>query len=450
MNACIFVGPTLRPGDLEGFESILPPVAQGDVYRASQGRPRAIGIIDGYFDGVPAVWHKEILWAMAEGIHVFGSASMGALRAAELASFGMIGIGTIFEDYRDGRLEDDDEVAVLHGPAETGYLPLSEPMVNVRATLERALGERLVGSTLRDRLLGIAKSMFYRERTWPAVLERASANGQDRDRLERLSAWLDEGRVDRKRADALAMLHEIRTFLHRDPTAKRVGFHFEWTAMWDDAVRAFEAGGEASGGAPGTGALVLEELKLRPGAWQRAHDAALARLWSRREADRRRLRPSPAQIDQALVRLRERHGLYTRQALDVWLAESDLDPVALERLLLDEVRREMLEEAAAPQIDDPLLDQLRIDGSYAQLARRARAKAECLRSDGATDADPCLIGMAPLALRRWFFEDCLGQPVPDDVAAFARASGFADAADFDGALVREYLYCEAAAGGAEG
>ena len=45
---------------------------------------------------------------------------MGALRAAELHAFGMRGVGRIFEAFRDGELEDDDEVAVVHGPAEPG------------------------------------------------------------------------------------------------------------------------------------------------------------------------------------------------------------------------------------------------------------------------------------------------------------------------------------------
>src|SRR6185295_18286818 len=112
----------------------LPPVSQGDVYRLARLGPRAIGIIDGYFDRVPAVWHKEILWALARGIHVFGSASMGALRAAELAAFGMLGVGEIFEAFRDGVLDDDAEVAVAHGQAESGYRATSEAMVNVRAT----------------------------------------------------------------------------------------------------------------------------------------------------------------------------------------------------------------------------------------------------------------------------------------------------------------------------
>ena len=63
---------------------------------------------------------------------------MGALRAAELHTFGMRGVGRIFEAFRDGEVEDDDEVAVVHGPAELGYLVLSEPMFNIRATLARA------------------------------------------------------------------------------------------------------------------------------------------------------------------------------------------------------------------------------------------------------------------------------------------------------------------------
>ena len=125
MTACVFVGPTLPAHEIQKVTDYvcLPPVEQGDVYRAMARAPRAIGIIDGYFDGSPAVWHKEILFAMSRGVHVFGASSMGALRAAELSVFGMHGVGTIFEAYRDGTLEDDDEVALLHGPAEAGYIP---------------------------------------------------------------------------------------------------------------------------------------------------------------------------------------------------------------------------------------------------------------------------------------------------------------------------------------
>src|SRR5260221_163993 len=71
-------------------------------------------------------------------VRCIGSASIGALRAFELARFGMRGIGGVYEDFRDGVLQDDDEVAVLHGPAELGYPPVTEAMVNIRATLAAA------------------------------------------------------------------------------------------------------------------------------------------------------------------------------------------------------------------------------------------------------------------------------------------------------------------------
>ena len=150
MTMFVFVGPTLPAGEIAraGDFVCLPPVAQGDLYRAARRRPRAIGIIDGYFSGAPSIWHKEILWAISQGIPVFGSASMGALRAAELHAFGMRGVGRIFEAFRDGALEDDDEVAVVHGPAELDYLAASEAMVNIRATLARAEADRVRGPDL--------------------------------------------------------------------------------------------------------------------------------------------------------------------------------------------------------------------------------------------------------------------------------------------------------------
>ena len=93
----VFAGPSLTKADLAGHPDLemRPPVRQGDVWRATRNAPRTIAIIDGFFEGVPAVWHKEILWALHEGIPVLGASSMGALRAAEMDAFGMIGVGRI-------------------------------------------------------------------------------------------------------------------------------------------------------------------------------------------------------------------------------------------------------------------------------------------------------------------------------------------------------------------
>ena len=93
---------------------------QGSLYRAALERPQAIGPIDGYFDQRLSVWHKKILWALESGIPVFGASSMGALRAAELAAYGMTGVGAIFAKFHSGEWMDDDEVAVAHASDEHG------------------------------------------------------------------------------------------------------------------------------------------------------------------------------------------------------------------------------------------------------------------------------------------------------------------------------------------
>ncbi len=238
MSAYVFLGPTLTPREGAELDAVyLPPASQGDVYRVACKRPRAIGIVDGFFECVPAVWHKEILWAMAEGIHVFGSASMGALRAAELEPFGMEGVGAIFEAYRDGVLEDDDEVAVAHAPAGRGYAPTSVAMVDIRATLAAAERKSVIGSAARRRLEDWAKQLFYQDRAWEKILQPAEVRDVPRSELQAFADWLPGGFVSQKREDALRMLVAMRERLAEEPTRKQVRFTFQYTQVWDEARR---------------------------------------------------------------------------------------------------------------------------------------------------------------------------------------------------------------------
>ena len=238
-RAIIFAGPSFPPAVRPADPALewRPPVKQGEVYQAALTHPAIIGIIDGYFEVTPTVWHKEILWAMTHGIHVYGSASIGALRAAELCFFGMVGVGRIFAAYRDGILTDDDEVAVMHGPEELGYPAVTEAMVNIRATLEQAVAEGIVEGSLASRLTEIGKALFYKERSWEVISRLAAASGLPPGPLADLAAWSRRGQVDQKRADALEMVAAILAHLSAEVTPLTVSYRFQDTGYHRAAAR---------------------------------------------------------------------------------------------------------------------------------------------------------------------------------------------------------------------
>ena len=103
------------------------PIKRGDIGLAINEHPDIIGIIDGVFHQNSAVAHREILKAIDEGITVVGASSMGALRASELDTLGMKGIGYVYEQYATGKVTSDDDVAVMLD-SET-LEQLSEPLI---------------------------------------------------------------------------------------------------------------------------------------------------------------------------------------------------------------------------------------------------------------------------------------------------------------------------------
>jgi hypothetical protein len=233
----VFLGPSLSAAEARGIldVEVLPPVQLGDVWRIVQERPAAIGIIDGYFDRIPAVRHKEILYALSCGIPVYGASSMGALRAAELASFGMIAVGEIAAGYLSGALTCDDEVALMHGPEELGYRGFSEPLVNIRATLAAAHESGVISELTRAAMLETARVLHYPDRTWARILREAPGAAAE---PEGLRAWLPGGRIDRKRTDAIAMLERMGADLQRVETAATQSPNgFSPTVIWIETTQ---------------------------------------------------------------------------------------------------------------------------------------------------------------------------------------------------------------------
>lgn len=208
----VFLGPSLALDIAQSLlpeAMFLPPVSCGDILRVIRLQPDIIIIIDGFFENQPAVWHKEILYALSLGVKVFGSSSMGALRASELASFGMQPFGEVALQFHLGECNDDDEVALLHGNHSQNFAASSDPMVNIRATLELALKQNIIDMSLYDKLMTYSKNQYYPERNLRAAITHINTLAFS-PALVNLNAWINEhGMVDIKQQDALALLHYI-------------------------------------------------------------------------------------------------------------------------------------------------------------------------------------------------------------------------------------------------
>ena len=201
----VFLGPSLDP-DAAGrllTAEYLPPAKRGDITDAVARGARIITLIDGVFFQDCSVGHREILGALKSGVRVIGASSMGALRAAELDSLGMEGVGEIYRLYRDGVLTSDDEVALVYDP-ET-FVPLSEPLINIRCTIRAAEEAGVLGERAADLLKEIAKSLYFPDRTWDTI-GREAAKRISPEEISRFTEFLETSAVDQKRSDAVKAL----------------------------------------------------------------------------------------------------------------------------------------------------------------------------------------------------------------------------------------------------
>ncbi len=431
----VFLGPSLPVADARQIldATYLPPVSMGDVYRLTVARqPRVIAIIDGLFEQTPAVWHKEILFALSRGVRVLGASSMGALRAAELASFGMEGIGEVFEAFRRGDLEDDDEVAVVHASAADGYRSLSDAMVNLRAGLRLARDAGRIGDVSHDRLLGAAKDLYYPDRSWSRLLSLAAGLDVPASEISALREQIARARPDVKRADAISLLERLAaetagTGAIGNP-ATPLAFDFEPTYFWEQmilhegAVQG-AAGDEEPADGAGSGAVTHTELhrhlRVDRSRAREALDTALLLFLADEQAMRRAV-PSTTGAG----------GAVTPQG------RSDLERAerAIEDLLV----------ALADQVNQRLPAALARLGRLQATLIDIRRKQAILGSLGLRAASPADAGLTLDDLLDWY-QQRFG-PFEHSPDEHARGLGFGSLEEFTSEVVLEYLAARATEG----
>lgn len=145
----VYSGLSLKEPDVK---RILPgalfagPIGRDDIRKDVARGIGTIVVVDGRFLQNLAVSPNEMMDAMRCGVRLYGCSSMGALRAAELAPYGMVGHGRIFEfvkatpDFRDdllGQTFREEPLRALTVPHMDLHFFLRDHAARKRATTEQ-------------------------------------------------------------------------------------------------------------------------------------------------------------------------------------------------------------------------------------------------------------------------------------------------------------------------
>lgn len=217
MKVVVFLGPSLPIEDARETLQIAeyrPPAGRGDVAAATDEGFNIIGLVDGVFYQKIAVSHREILYAIKKGVKVVGGSSIGALRACELDVYGMIGVGKIYKWYKEGVISSDDEVAVVFHP--TTYYPLSEPLVNIRATLEYLESRGMINGREKEIIIRSAKETPFQFRNYSRIIQKA-IDQLGRERAKTIFELVRKERIDQKRIDAIEVLKKVKELIANGP-----------------------------------------------------------------------------------------------------------------------------------------------------------------------------------------------------------------------------------------
>lgn len=381
MKILVFAGPSMtRPlPPVSGKEIIFfPPAGQCDVMSAVHRlSPDVVVIADIRVWPGMSVLHKELIWVLAQGVRIIGTAAGGALRAAELAFCGMKGHGRVYEMTAAGLIEDDAEVFSTWEKNGTGYTRLTEPFVNIRATLELPKVRKSIGEDGADAVLAAARAIYYKDRTFSALEAGLADAGINAKRITILMERLKEHYCDIQSEDLADTLERISeaNFLPApmDPETMPVpideqGAIFRMLYDHDRIVeddgrqmRLYEIGNFVTTHHPD-----MEHLAYN--AFNRELVLVLA--------DQTGLEVCDEEVTAVTETFRRIFSLTQEDALASWLAENDLSRKDFSILMRDETRIKKLRESfLAGQMFQkntrPVLDFLRLTHAYPQWRSKA-------------------------------------------------------------------------------
>jgi len=246
----------------------------------------------------------------------------------------MIGLGQVSEWFRDAVVHGDDEVALIHMPAQGDFTPLSEPLVNIRATLLQAVAQAMLTPDDYAQIVGRIKATHFTKRSFDHMDADPLIDSWPSARKEALRQWVRDNRVDIKRIDAVAALQMCADHRERpgsDLAASVTGPVSPIMAMqWEQgATLRIELPG-AGGHVPGS--RVLDAVKQNFRLWAMLSRRVAANHFVKRWSLENGIGLPPERLVDFACR---RRSMKPDEGQPSWLYRNGLTPVQYRQLLAD-------------------------------------------------------------------------------------------------------------------
>jgi hypothetical protein len=406
----VYLGPSLslaKAREILPGATYRPPAKQGDILSDVVNlEPTHIILVDGEFRQNLSPWHKEIVYALQfPGVKaVYGSSSMGALRASELDFVGMIGVGTVYKWYRDRITEDDSEVALSYTsrarislkdgpiPEEAIYFPLTVPLCDIRAGMYRYQKE------FEGQPVAAESRRFF----------EAMQRVHYMDRTQNVCEQFWGGRFDgvtfpylpQKELDAIQVLTEFRD-LKPEPLAKPTPEHLSlfFQALYD-RDRKVVIQGHSIAQQHIDSYVMLHNPEYERIAWDAANQELALML-----CDCLCVTVGPEEIDAESRRFWQRAGVETAAEFSAMLAANGWTKNEYERLIIQNARIHKLQHSVSVtktwrRNTRSVLDYLRTHQAFDYWAAQVAKLETRIKQNGAEDwlgIDLDKTAFAPLA-----------------------------------------------------
>jgi hypothetical protein len=368
----VYLGPSLplaRAREILPEAIYHPPARQGDIVTDVVNlNPTHILLVDGSFRENLSPWHKELVYALQCVKAIYGAASMGALRASELDWLGMIGVGQIYNWYRDGVTEDDAEVAVSYAELPSGdYKCLTVPLVDIRA------GVNAVKDNKAEAFFAAAQKVNYMDRT--------------KQVCEQLWGGPDFPMIPQKAIDTIALLESFRELKpESEPKLKPTPDHLSrfFQALYE-RDRRIEVSGESIPQQHIDAYVLLHHPEYERICWDSSnHELALMLC------DLLLVTVSIEEVERENIRFQQRSGIETPAEFSSYLSANGWSQSEYNRLIIQNARIRKLQHSNTVakmyrRNSQQIIDYLRTHQAFDYWAAQAVTAEKKIKESGIDD-----------------------------------------------------------------